>query len=166
MIKGLGAYVNHSKLAKLVHERLKKEALFLATAESCTGGLLGHALTEISGISEVYLGGVIAYNNTIKTKMLSVPSPTLKRYGAVSEECALLMASGVRNLFKADIGIGITGIAGPSGGSKTKPVGLVYIAITDNRRSLCEAFHFKGPRSKIKQQSATQTFSLLLKFIH
>ena len=104
----------------------------IAVAESCTGGLLGHTITNVPGSSLYYLGGIVAYSDTIKMEFLEVSISTIKKYGAVSEKTALIMASSVMELFDADIGIVITGIMGPGGGSPEKPVGTVFIAISGN----------------------------------
>lgn len=116
------------RLAGELGDRLKAERQTLATAESCTGGLLAKTITDIPGSSAFYSGGVIAYSNASKVKLLQVEEETLEHYGAVSEPVALKMAHGVRSLFGSNIGVGITGIAGPEGGSPEKPVGMVYIA--------------------------------------
>ncbi len=130
-----------------------------ATAESCTGGLLGVLLTDRPGASRYYLGGVIAYQNRIKQTLLGVQTITLKAYGAVSAETALEMASGVRKKLRADIGISITGIAGPSGGTKKKPVGLVYIALANVKKAQCKRFLFSGNRLQIRTQAAKKALA-------
>jgi len=115
-------------LARALIARCSKRGLLLATAESCTGGLLAAALTEISGCSEVLDRGFITYSNRAKQEMRGVPALTLKKYGAVSRQTALAMVKGALARSDADLAIAITGIAGPGGGSKEKPVGLVYFA--------------------------------------
>ena len=119
----------YESLEEVVVNDLKKAGLTLATAESCTGGLVAKRLTDISGASEVFGTGVVTYSNEAKEKLLGVPHATLERYGAVSPQTAAAMAQGVKKLAGSDIGIGITGIAGPGGGSAEKPVGLVYIGL-------------------------------------
>ena len=154
----LGDYVYgdaDTDLAALVLERCRAASLTIATAESCTGGLLGARLTAIPGSSDVVLGGVIAYANRVKTELLGVEGGEIEVYGAVSEPVARAMASGARDRVGADIGIGITGVAGPSGGTPEKPVGTVWIAVdfcgeVTARRSL-----FIGDRQEIRQR-ATQ----------
>lgn len=123
--------VDVESLEELVVEKLLEKNMTIATAESCTGGLLSKRITDVSGSSSVFETGVITYANKTKEKLIAVPHDTLEKYGAVSEETARAMAIGVRNLAGSDIGIGITGIAGPLGGSEEKPVGLIYIAMTD-----------------------------------
>jgi nicotinamide-nucleotide amidase len=115
-------------LAQQVGERLRREGRSLAVAESCTGGLLGGALTDVPGSSTYFLGGVISYADRVKVQQLQVPEATLHRYGAVSEEAAAAMATGVRQLLHADIGVSITGVAGPDA-EGAKPVGLTFIGI-------------------------------------
>ena len=115
-------------LAQQVGERLRRQGRSLAVAESCTGGLLGGALTDAPGSSAYFLGGVISYADRVKVEQLQVPEATLRRYGAVSEQTAAAMAVGVRQLLRADIGVSITGVAGPDA-EGAKPVGLTFIGI-------------------------------------
>ncbi len=138
----------------------------LSLAESCTGGLMANRVTNIPGSSEFFKLGLVTYSNASKTSLLKIPGPTLQRYGAVSEEVAGLMAKTVRNLVKTDFGVGITGIAGPSGGTQQKPVGLTYIAVNTPLESLCLKCHFKGTRTQIKSQATTQALKLLLEFLN
>lgn len=116
-------------LAKKAGQALLARGWKLAVAESCTGGLLGHLITRVPGSSAYFLGGIIAYDNAIKEKLLDVKAELLARYGAVSAPCALAMAQGARVRFGADVALSITGIAGPGGGTPDKPVGLVYIGL-------------------------------------
>ena len=122
-------------LQQKVVDALKAKGLRLATAESCTGGLVSKKITEISGSSEVFDCGVCSYANFIKHKVLGVSNDILETCGAVSEECAMAMAKGVAELANADIGVSTTGIAGPTGGTDTKPVGLVYIGIYTKQKN-------------------------------
>ncbi len=137
----------------------------VAIAESCTGGLLANRLTNIPGSSLFLPFALVAYSNEAKMKLLKVPSATIKHYGAVSEQTATAMANGSRKIFKTDFGIGITGIAGPTGGSKAKPVGLTYIAISTKLETLCLTCQFCGIRTSIKSQAATQALRLLYEFL-
>jgi PncC family amidohydrolase len=138
----------------------------LAVAESCTGGLIGHRLTQVSGSSAAFLGDVIAYNNSVKEKTLGVPARILEREGAVSEATAQAMAEGVRRLLGADIGLAVTGIAGPTGGTEDKPVGLTYIALSAAPDVLiCERHLWRGERAENKDSSATAALSLLLRHL-
>ncbi len=125
----------------------------LAVAESCTGGLLGGTITRVPGSSAYFLGGVIAYHNRIKQDVLNVPEALLNHFGAVSEPVAILMAEGVRLRFVADMGVGITGIAGPTGGTPEKPVGLVWIGLSLHGRTRAFRHRFEGDREAIRQQS-------------
>ncbi|MFA5260884.1 MAG: CinA family protein [Candidatus Omnitrophota bacterium] len=138
----------------------------LAIAESCTGGLLGHRLTNVPGSSKFLTADLVCYSNDAKKALLKIPNQTLRSYGAVSEPVAELMAKRVRALFKAHYGIGITGIAGPSGGTKTKPVGLTFIAIATASETLCLKCHFPGDRAKIKKAATTTALNLLLEFMN
>jgi nicotinamide-nucleotide amidase len=144
---------------------LIKHKKTIALAESCSGGLLGHRLTNVPGSSAFFLGGVMTYCNTAKINLLAIPTPILRRYGAVSAEVALAMAKGVRQLLRADIGLAITGIAGPSGGTKQKPVGLVYIAVVSRGKKVVTRNFFKGQRLTIKTQATTAALKLLLNFL-
>lgn len=135
--------------------------LTLATAESCTGGLLGHRLTNIPGSSAYYLGGVVAYAYEAKKQVLGVPAATLTTYGAVSAETAREMATGVRRVLGADIGVSVTGIAGPGGGLPGKPVGLVWIALAAAHYSKAQSFVWGGNRLENKEQSAEAALELV-----
>ncbi len=126
----------------------------LAIAESCTGGLIGHRITNIAGSSEYFERGIIAYSNQSKIDLLNVSPLILERYGAVSEQTAKAMAKGVRYLSEVDIGLSITGIAGPSGGTKEKPIGLVYIAISTHNDCEVKKFNLTGDRKTIKQKAS------------
>lgn len=118
-----------NKQAALVIERARAKGLTIAVAESCTGGLIGAALTSVAGSSAVFRGGIIAYDNIVKTKLLGVPPSTLGKYGAVSEKTAERMAAGALERLGVDIAVSVTGVAGPSGGSADKPVGTVWIGV-------------------------------------
>jgi PncC family amidohydrolase len=134
----------------------------LASAESCTGGLIGHALTEVPGSSAYYQGGVIAYDNAVKEHVVGVDSHTLETVGAVSEPCAREMVTGVRGLLQTEVGIATTGIAGPGGGTPSKPVGLVYIAVAMPDAMQCERHVFPGDRSAIKLATARRGLELVI----
>ncbi len=145
-------------LPTLVVEALSKKSLKIATAESCTGGLISKMITDVSGSSAVFDCGICSYANNIKSKLLGVKDETLMTYGAVSEKTAMEMARGVRLLSKADIGISTTGIAGPMGGSQYKPVGLVYIGVsTENGLIAHKVMMAQGKtpnRQKIRELSS------------
>ena len=149
-------------LESAVGEALKRRRFTAAVAESCTGGLIGSRLTSVPGSSSYFRGGVIAYHNEVKTRRLGVPSRLLARHGAVSEECAAAMARGARRTLKASIGIGVTGIAGPGGGSKEKPVGLVYVAAAGpGPRLEVRRLDLNGPRDSVRSRAATAALALL-----
>lgn len=145
---------------------LLKHDLSLATAESCTGGQVGHLLTNIPGSSAYFLGGIISYDNSIKEKVLGVPATILETVGAVSQETALAMARGTRDLLKADLGLSTTGIAGPGGASPGKPVGLVYIALAGPEGfERCERYIWDSDRVGNKDLSARAALQMLLDYL-
>jgi len=146
---------------RIVGTLLKEQRLTVATAESCTAGLVAGRLANVPGASEYLLGGLVAYTNEMKQSLLGVPAETLTRYGAVSEETAVAMAEGVRRVTGADIGIGVTGIAGPDGGSADKPVGLVYIAVVGEERVICRRFFFPGDRFAVRQGTVNASLQIL-----
>jgi len=141
---------------------LSDRALTLATAESCTGGGLSHLLTDIPGASAFFIGGVIAYHNDIKLQLLDVPREVLRHHGAVSSQTAAAMAAGCRSRFKTDFGVSITGIAGPSGGSVEKPVGLVYVAVAGLQQTHVEEHRFTGDRSQVRKGAITAALTMIL----
>jgi len=157
-------YDMHMKVEQITAKLLKQRYKTIAIAESCTGGLLCHKLTNIPGSSGYFKLGTIAYANESKIKMLKIPAKTIQAKGAVSKEVALLMAQNIRKIAKSDFGIGITGIAGPTGATAKKPVGLVYIAVASNKKTILKKFNFKGSRINIKNQAATLALKLLNKF--
>ena len=145
----------------------------LATAESCTGGLLGKLLTDVPGASAAYLGGVISYAYAVKEKLLGVPRDVLDSKGAVSEECAKAMAEGIMKAAGSDFGVSTTGIAGPTGGTAEKPVGTVYIGVADKTGAFARKYVFKtegcpdflSERDFIRLQAVNQALLLLKKQI-
>lgn len=145
----------------VVGKLLRERGLRLAAAESCTGGLIGHLLTNVPGSSTYYLGSVTAYAYEAKVRLLGVRWDTLEKYGAVSKETAIEMARGVRMALAADIGIAVTGIAGPGGGTPEKPVGLTWVAISDNNADEAWKFLWSGDRIQVKEQSANAALQLL-----
>ncbi len=144
---------------------LAARGLSLATAESCTGGLIGHRVTNVAGSSDYYLGGLVSYSNEVKEQLLGVSHATLLAHGAVSEETAREMARGVRQRLAADVGLAVTGIAGPGGGSPLKPVGLVDVALSAPDAELCQRHQFGADRLANKQQSAEAALRLLLGYL-
>ncbi len=153
-------------LEKALIEKLAKNNMKISIAESCTGGMVTEKLTTVSGSSAVLDGSVVSYANRIKAELLNVSEETLNTKGAVSEECALQMAEGVRKLMNSDIGISITGIAGPTGGTEEKPVGTVYIAVSTEKKSKCEKLNVRNNgREYIRNVSAKNVLHLALKSI-
>jgi nicotinamide-nucleotide amidase len=141
-------------LARRVAQAARERGATLATAESCTTGLVAHYLGLIPGVSAVLLGGVVAYANTAKRDMLDVPESLLEQFGAVSEHVALAMAGGARSRFGASLAVAVTGVAGPDGGSAEKPVGLVFIAVDAPSGRRCERFLFQGDREEVVESAA------------
>jgi nicotinamide-nucleotide amidase len=146
-----------------VGARLKRLGRTLAVAESCTGGLLAMRLTEVAGASAYFLGGIVSYSNSAKQALLGVEEEVLAREGAVSPQCALAMARGVKRAFGADYGLGITGIAGPGGGTPEKPVGLVYIGLAlPEGEPQVRRFNFRGSRQGNRWSASEAALELLL----
>jgi nicotinamide-nucleotide amidase len=154
---------DRQSLAEIVGHLLRQRRETLAVAESCTGGLLGAALTETAGASDYFLGGVLAYANAVKANQLGVSAVTLRRYGAVSAATAREMAAGVSRRLGADWGVAITGIAGPAGGSRTKPVGTVFVGIVNRAGAPAHSvrFHFSGDRDRIRRSSVLRALNEL-----
>jgi PncC family amidohydrolase len=144
--------------------RLLQRKLWLAVAESCTGGLVGHRITNVAGSSEYFRGGVIAYDNAVKENVLGVPGALLVKYGAVSSEVALEMARGARRVLHADIGLSTTGIAGPGGATPTKPVGLAYVAIVTPDWERVERCLASGDRLTNKAAFADTALKLVVDY--
>ncbi len=153
-------------LEKEIIALLTESGRTLAVAESCTGGLVGHRLTQVPGSSAAFLGGVIAYDDAVKQSLLGVPAEVLEREGAVSEAAALAMAAGVRRLLRAKVSVAVTGIAGPTGDSTDKPLGLTYVALSAKPDvSVCERHLWQGDRQANKESSATAALSLLRRYL-
>jgi len=140
---------------------MKAHGLTCATAESCTGGGVGSAITAVPGSSAVFMGGVISYANEVKRDVLGVSQSTLDSVGAVSPETAAQMAEGARKLLKTDLAVSLTGIAGPDGGSVEKPVGLVWFGIATNDGVRTEKKIFQGDRARIREQAVTHALGIL-----
>ena len=143
-------------------QRLFHRKKTISLAESCTGGLLGHRLTNISGSSKYFKVGLVTYSYESKERLLRISHRILLKYGAVSKPVTKLMAENARKILDTDFGIGITGIAGPTGATKTKPVGLTYIALATRTKTLCQKYIFKGTRGSVKKQAAEGALKLLL----
>lgn len=142
-----------------------KKKLTLAIAESCTGGLVGNKITNVPGSSKYFQMSIVAYSDEVKNKVLGVPIDVLREFGAVSSQTATAMAKRAKKLAQTDVGLGITGIAGPDGGTKERPVGLVYIAIVTDDKVVCRECRFDGQRQDIKNQTAQKVLELLCDFL-
>jgi PncC family amidohydrolase len=144
-----------------IHKLLIARGKTLSIAESCTGGLLSSLLTKLPGSSQYFIFGAITYSDQAKVSILKIPSSLIRRKGAVSDKVAILMAKKIRALAKTDFGIGITGIAGPTGATPHKPVGTVFIAISSKNKILCKKLKFRGNRQNIIKKSALKALRLL-----
>lgn len=151
-----------AELARLLVARAGEVAATVATAESCTGGLVGSAITAVPGSSAIYLGGCITYSNDAKTALLGVTRDVLAGDGAVSERCARQMADGVRNRLGATLAVSITGIAGPGGGTREKPIGTVWIGLATAEGARAEAFRFSGDRAEVRRASTVAALKAIL----
>jgi nicotinamide-nucleotide amidase len=155
------AGVDLSGLPEAVTVELRRHGQTMATAESCTGGLVSARVTDVAGASEVFVGGVVSYSNEVKEHQLGVPRDVLVEHGAVSEEVARAMAEGTRQRLGADWGVGITGIAGPAGGSEDKPVGLVHWAVAGPGGVWAQHRVFTGTRAVVREWSLNSALDLL-----
>ncbi|MCD6080327.1 MAG: hypothetical protein B6D53_00485 [Candidatus Omnitrophica bacterium 4484_49] len=151
-------------IEKRLAEILIQKGLTLSSAESCTGGLFAHGITNIPGSSKFFLGGVIAYSPKSKRKILNIPRGVIEEYGTVSRECAQKMAENSRKLFSSDISIGITGVAGPDE-LEGKPVGVVYIAVAMPGKTYIRKYKFQGRRISIKKQATEQACKFLISLL-
>ena len=154
-------------LNKKIISIIKRKRMKLAIAESCTGGMLSSAITSVSGSSKVFTMGVVTYSNQAKTSILKVPKKIIKKYGAVSVQCCLAMVNNLSKISKSKVCVSITGIAGPKGGSKQKPVGLVYIGIRIEKKVVVNKCNFKNKgRAYIQRQTVKKSLNLLSKLIN
>jgi len=168
LTKILGTYVygtDKQSLEEIVGNLLKSKKLKVAVAESCTGGILGEMITRIPGSSKYFQGGVISYNAKVKENLLKVPPKIIKKYGEVSNQTAILMAEGVRISCRSDIGISITGIAGPGGATEKKKVGLVYMALADGKKTITQKHQLFGNRQLIRLRSARRALNMLRMYL-
>ena len=149
----------------LVGSILQERHLKLVAAESCTGGLIGSRITDVSGSSEYFLGSIVAYAYEVKVSLLDVSWDTLKTYGAVSRETVLEMAKGVRNRLGGDIAISVSGIAGPNGGTPEKPVGTTWVGLGTKENEWAKEFHFSGNREQNKVSAADAALQMLLDYL-
>ncbi|MHB9094763.1 MAG: competence/damage-inducible protein A [Eubacteriales bacterium] len=166
--KRLGDYIygaDDDSLEKVVAGLLKKHGLTISTAESCTGGMIAQRLTNIPGVSDNFMYGVVSYSNEAKTGLLGVPPEIIEKHGAVSEETAIEMVKGVRQSCGTDLAVSVTGIAGPSGGTPEKPVGLVYIGFSDRDTTIVQRFLFTGDREVIRWQTANAALNMLRRYL-
>ncbi len=152
-------------MEKEIGKLLIEKKLTIACAESCTGGLLTSKLTDVAGSSAYVEGAVVSYSNEIKNKILHVKEETLKNFGAVSEQTAREMAVNVRQLMNTNIGVSITGIAGPGGGTAEKPVGTVYIGVSGSNGEKIQLFQFSGTRTEIKEKSAESALKMIKDYL-
>ena len=146
----------HNSLEQEVARLLLSLGITIAVAESCTGGLICHRLTNVSGSSDYFERGVVAYSNRAKRELLGIPEQVIEEHGAVSEACVLAMARGIKQLAGTDVGLSVSGIAGPTGGTREKPVGTVYMAMAWNDDVQCWKYSFGGSRIEIKQQTSEE----------
>jgi len=168
LTKILGNYVygtGKQSLEEVVGNLLKTKKLKVAVAESCTGGMLGEMITRIPGSSEYFQGGVISYNARVKEDLLKVPPEVIRKYGEVSRQVAKLMAEGVRRCCQSDIGISITGIAGPGGATEKKKVGLVYMALADGKKTITQKHQLFGDRQLIRLRAARRALNMLRNYL-
>ena len=153
-------------LNKKIISLIKRKRMKLSIAESCTGGMLSSAITSVSGSSKIFTMGLVTYSNQAKTSILKVPKKIIKKYGAVSVQCCLAMVNNLSKISKSKICVSITGIAGPKGGSKQKPVGLVYIGIKVGKKIVINKFNFKNKgRTYIQRQTVKKSLNLLSRLI-
>lgn len=165
MLEYLTDQVELLELADLAGILLREGGLSISIAESCTGGLLGAYLTSISGSSQYFYGGVVSYSNQAKTDLLGVSPETLKRWGAVSAATAKEMAANIRTRCGTDIGLSITGIAGPGGGSRNKPVGLIFVGLGADDSLLVKKERFNGSRQSIRLAAVKSALFYLIEFL-
>ena len=168
VVAALGQHVfsaNGKTMEEVVGRHLHDRGLTIALAESCTAGLIAHRLTQVAGSSAYVERGVVCYSNRAKTELLGVSEPLLKRYGAVSAQVAKAMAQGIRTRSKVDVGLSVTGIAGPGGGTEDKPVGLVYVGLATAKKSWTKEFRFHGERETIKLRSSQGALDVLRRWL-
>ena len=151
------------KLSEKIFKQLKKKKLKISVAESCTGGILSGAITSVSGSSKVFIMGLVTYSNQSKNRLLKVPKQIIKKHGAVSIQCCFSMVNNLTKISKSNVAISITGIAGPSGGTKLKPVGLVYVGLKRGNKVKVNRFLFKKKgRSNIQRAATKKALNLIL----
>jgi nicotinamide-nucleotide amidase len=151
-------------LEKAIGSLLREKGWTLSIAESCTGGLICDRITDISGSSDYFMGGMVTYSNESKAEHLGIPLDFIRRYGAVSPQVARRMAQGVRKAFHTTFGLSTTGVAGPTGGTKRSPVGRVFIGISDGKRTWVRKLDLKGSRRKIKERAADKSLRFFMRY--
>lgn len=153
------------KLEKEIGDLLRRKGLTIAIAESLTGGMICDRVTNVPGSSDYFMGGIVAYSNDSKVRHLGVPKEKIEKYGAASKEVARSMAHGVRQAFSTNIGLSTTGIAGPTGGTPKKPVGLVFIGLAKGKKTYVRRLNLKGTRREIKEKTSENALRFLIEFI-
>jgi len=155
------------KLEKLIGDLLRKKGWTLSIAESCTGGLISDRITDVSGSSDYFMGGMVNYSNESKAKHFGIPLDYIKRYGAVSPQVARRMTQGVRKAFNTTFGLSTTGVAGPTGGTKRAPIGRIFIGISDGRRTWVKREDLRGSRREIKEKATEKALQFFYgKIVH
>jgi nicotinamide-nucleotide amidase len=158
--------IGNEEMEEVVGQRLLEKGMTISVAESCTGGQIGHRLTNVAGSSEYFQGGVVAYSNRSKVDLLAVRGDILEQYGAVSDPVAKEMAKGVRSRFGTDLGLSVTGVAGPGGGTPQKPVGTVHVGLAHGNHVLSGQYRFWGSRVQVKRQSATMALDWVRRYLN
>ena len=153
------------KLEKLTGDHLREKGWTISIAESCTGGLVCDRITDISGSSDYFMGGMVTYSNQSKAEYLRIPLDFIKKHGAVSSPVAKGMAKGVRKAFHTTFGLSTTGVAGPTGGTKRSPIGRVFIGLTNGRRTWVKKLDLKGNRREIKEKAAKEALQYFYKIL-
>ncbi len=161
IIKGMS-----EPIVKQIYRILLKTKKTVAVAESCTGGLVSSLLTELSGSSGYFILGIVAYSNTVKINTLRIPQAVIAGNGAVSSKVARLMAIQAKKLAQTDFGLGITGIAGPTGATSANPIGTVFIAVASKNKTICKKYNFAGNRATIRKKAAVKSLELLFADIY
>jgi len=161
----MGVKIMRNSLEKTIEDHLRNKSWTLSIAESCTGGLVCDRITDVSGSSDYFMGGMVNYSNESKAEHLGIRLDYIKRYGAVSPQVARRMAQGVRKTFHTNFGLSTTGVAGPTGGTKRSPVGRVFVGIANGRRAWVKKLDLKGSRREIKQKAAERSLKFLYEII-
>ena len=157
---------NNESMEEIAGKMLIHRGLTVSVAESCTGGLISNRFTNIPGSSGYFLGGVVVYGNQSKVDFLDIPRKIIEKHGAVSDPVVRAMAQGVKKRFKSDLGLAVTGIAGPDGGSREKPVGTVFIGLASGNNVFSSRYRFSGPRDHVKNHTATMTLDWIRRYLN